>query len=235
MNLMGKSISAFLLFLVSLIYQSKGQNDAFKKSGFIDLNYYYDTRNETDGTINLLLKTSSQLSYFGFVNFIGNQNELSTNSFYSEHNLRYGVTPSNQIQITIQHIMRNGESNDASRLGIRWSLFKHPAFKDSKLAKLVFYSINPFIVEFGSQFEASYFTAIEHVYKITLIPNKLYIGGFGDQNFIPKKGVKANWVTEHQLGYRVYDDFHLIAEFRLNQYLEQEMGVGMGFQYKTTF
>ena len=58
-------------------------------------------------------------------------------------------------------------------------------------------------------------------------------GGFFDLNF---KALHSNSrpiiVTEHQIRWRVADGLHLITEFRVNEFLDDEFGIAPGLQYR---
>ena len=85
-------------------------------------------------------------------------------------------------------------------------------------------------------------TIIEHVYRINIAPgklgNRLYLAGFIDQNFnyLDNGGLAFKYVSEHQLGLRLIDQFYAVMEFRINDFLPDEnYGLGYGLQYKIVF
>ena len=84
-------------------------------------------------------------------------------------------------------------------------------------------------------------TIIEHVYQLKIAPgplnDRLYIGGFADQNFVYDDGkVSLKWVSEHQLGIRLVSQLYAVAEFRINTFQSSEQyGLGYGLEYKVIF
>jgi len=45
-----------------------------------------------------------------------------------------------------------------------------------------------------------------------------------------------DWVTEHQLGYKIYNNLFIVLEYRVNDFFEKEnYGLGYGLEYKVRF
>ncbi len=42
-------------------------------------------------------------------------------------------------------------------------------------------------------------------------------------------------VTEHQLGVRLFDQLHVVAELRYNEFMADDVGVGVGLEYIVPF
>mgnify|MGYP003687575257 FL=1 len=106
----------------------------------------------------------------------------------------------------------------------------------------MFYFINFHLVQYRDQVDTKGFTQIEHVYNFKILPktfnNRVYLGGFADQNFVYQDNAKISfkWVSEHQLGIRFWDQFYLIAEYRINDYRAKDnYGLGYGLEYKIKF
>ena len=103
------------------------------------------------------------------------------------------------------------------------------------------YALNPMLIDFRKSTEVKYMTAIEHVYRINVLPkvfkNRVYLGGFADQNFIYNNNkLSFKWVSEHQLGIRVLDQLYLVLEYRINDFLPTDnYGLGYGLEYKIKF
>ena len=234
-----------LLMVAAMIAFSGFSQDAEKpkhqNKGFMGMNGYYDTREFSVLTINLLAKLPHRFQYFSLTNYQGPSETSDLANYYSEHNLRWAISKTAPFDITYQYILRMGAGNDDHRLGARWRVSNTPKL-DSLFKKLnMFYSMNPMFVQFREKTETKYMTLVEHVYKINILPKKLnnrvYLAGFADQNFIYTDGkLTFKWVTEHQLGIKIIDQFYAVAEFRINDFLPSENeGFGYGLQYKIIF
>lgn len=228
------------VFVITLLLFSKTHA---QNKGFIDFNGYYDTREFSTLTINMLGKLPHRFQYFSLTNYQGAQESSDLASFYSEQNVRWAITSHSPIDLTMQYVMRNGDANDDIRLGFRWRIHSTPIL-DSICQKINFkYSINPLVVQFREGTETKLMTLIEHVYRFNIFPrilnNRVYLGGFADHNLSRNEDnkVQHNWVTEHQLGFKLIDQLYLIAEFRINTFLakENKTGLGYGLEYKIKF
>lgn len=224
----------------SLLFSQK--NDSTTASGFIDLNGYYDTRELSILTINLMTNFPKRVQYFSLTNYQGANNTSDLSSLYSEQNIRWAITQKSPLDLTLQYVIRSGNQNDDVRFGIRYKLSQTRKLLTFFKKLNFFYSINPMLVQLMESTAAKYLTQIEHVYYIRIWPrklkNKIYVSGFADQNFVysPKKQlIKTNWVTEHQLGVNIIDRLFAVAEFRINDYAIRSVGLGYGLQYKITF
>lgn len=179
------------------------------------------------------------MSYFSLTN-ISNQperGELSdTLSYYSEQNLQYKLSDTLPIDLTIQYNLRNGEDNDRLRFGFRWrfndTTVLKPAFEAINLA----YSINFHVLQLDDVEENIW--QMEHVFRLTFpyISERLYLAGFIDHTFNQKTGagVPSNpAVAEAQLGFRLYENFYIVGEYRVNQFRRSDVNnVALGIEYK---
>lgn len=227
-----------ILLSITAVQAQKQDSTTIKNSGFIDFNGYYDSRDFSVFTINLLANLPKRFQYFGFINFEGPKETTDLGTYYSEHNLRWAVSRSNPLELTLQWVTRPGVENDNFRLGVRLPLNKVSFLKDFLNRINLRYGVNLHIAEYGEGRSPKYFTQIEHGYQWQLIKNRVYLAGFIDHNFVTdeKNNVTDVWVTEHQLGIRIVSSFYAVAELRINDYLpEENMGLGYGLQYKVVF
>ncbi|WP_286873142.1 hypothetical protein [Spongiibacter sp.] len=210
--------------------------------GFLDFNFYpylSDVDNDNVFTLNIAASLPNRFSYFSLTN-IGNQpedNEFSdTTTYYTEQNLRWKVTDTAPIDLTVQGNMRSGEDNDRLRLGFRWRLndtaFLSPFFKAINLS----YSINFHAVQIDDV-EADVWQ-MEHVFAMAFpyLTDRLYLAGFIDHTFnedLPDEVPSDPAVAEVQLGLRLVENFYAIAEWRLNQYRRSDVNnLALGVEYK---
>ncbi|MFC2175765.1 hypothetical protein ACFLR1_02180 [Bacteroidota bacterium] len=239
--------SPFVCFLAALVVLIPSASQAQKKtgkngiSGFADFNAYYDTRQFSVFTINLLANLPYRFQYFSLTNFQSPKRSFDLESLYTEQNLRWGVHKNVPLDLTFQYVIRNGKDNDDFRFGLRWVVNKTPGL-DSAFHKIhLTYSVNPMFIQFRSKAKPAYMTIIEHVYRLNIAPgplnNRLYIGGFVDQNFVYSNSkVSLKWVSEHQLGIRLVSQLYAVAEFRINTFLpDEQYGLGYGLEYKVIF
>ena len=60
---------------------------------------------------------------------------------------------------------------------------------------------------------------IEHFYRLNLFNGRMYLAAFADQDVYYDSKKPFVFVTEHQLGLRLVDQFYVVVEYRLNEYL----------------
>ena len=211
-------------------------------TGFLDFNLYpylSDVDNDNTLTINAFSKLPNRFSYFSLTNF-GNQANSSElkdlNTFYTEQNIRWQISEQSAFDLTLQSNFRTGDDNDRHRLGIRWRLNNELAFTDFFKSINLSYAINWHAVQFDN--EQGNVWQLEHVFKLGLpyLSEKLYLAGFIDHTFnqnladnLPDSPI----VGEVQLGYRIYENLYLIAEYRINEYRSSDVNnLAVGIEYK---
>lgn len=211
-------------------------------SGFVDFNGYYDTREFSVFTYNILLDLPKRFQYFSLTNYQGSNKSHDLNSNYAEHNVRWGIGTKLPLDITLQYVLRNGEDNDDIRLGFRWKINQTKGLIELFNKVNMSYTINPMLLQFRRAYSTQYITQIEHVYSILIAPkafgNRLYLGGFADQNieYDDNGGVSFKWVSEHQLGFMILNRLYAVLEYRINDYFSTDnYGLGYGLEYKILF
>lgn len=211
---------------------AQSDTSEFKSTGFIDLNAYYDTRNQADVNLNLFGTISKRISYFSLTNITGETRNFETNVYFSEQNLIVQPITNIPIKLVTQGVIRSGNSNDMLRFGGRWDLTKTKSMA-TFFEKINFnYFFTCFVVQGLQGDGVSWIPQIEHVYQLKLFNNRVYIRGFIDQNFTRNEQKKIHLVTEHQLGFRLIKGLYVVGEYRINEYLESHQGLGFGLEYK---
>ncbi|WP_373086931.1 hypothetical protein [Zhongshania sp.] len=233
------------LFALSLFFLATAASAGEVKNssgGFLDFNFYpymSDVDSDNVFTLNIAASLPNRFSYFSLTN-IGNQpgdNELSdTASYYTEQNLRWRVTDTASIDLTVQANMRSGIDNDRLRLGFRWRLnditFLASFFKAINLS----YSINFHAVQIDDV-EADVWQ-MEHVFamKFPYLSDRLYLAGFIDHTFnedLPDTVPSDPAVGEVQLGLRLVENLYAITEYRVNEYRRSDVNnLAVGLEYK---
>ncbi|MCF4101659.1 hypothetical protein L1I30_08285 [Gillisia sp. M10.2A] len=213
-----------------------------KNSGFIDFNAYRDSRDFNVFTINLFASLPHRLQYFSLTNYFGEPDTAELSKFYAEHNLRWAINEKIPIDLTYQYVLRQGETNDDHRFGLRWRLHDTPFLQSIFSTLNLSYTFNPMFFQYRKNTSPEYMSIIEHVYNLKIFPqklgNRLYIAGFADQNFNYKENDKVafEWVSEHQIGLRLIDQLYAVAEYRINTFVpSNNYGWGYGLEYKMIF
>jgi hypothetical protein len=213
-----------------------------KRSAFLDFNYYpYMSATENDNflTINAGAKLGNGLSYFSLNNFgeVKGTNGLPDKStFYSEQNLRWAFSKSLPLDLTAQLNFRNGENNDRHRLGIRWRLNDTKQLSQFFKSLNLVYALNFHLLQIDH--EDPYVWQIEHAFmmKFPALGDRLYLAGFIDHTFnqnLPDGFPARPVVAEAQAGFRIADQFHVVAEYRINEYRRSDVdNLAIGLQYK---
>lgn len=216
------------------------------RTGFIDLNGYYDSRQATGLTVNLLANLPASLQYFSLTNFVNLGGAMSLRdqeTFYTEQNLRWSPQPPLPVALTTQWVVRAGEQNDALRAGVLWKVSKTPVISSALATVGLSYHVNLHAFQFDFIEEVGWRGQVEHVYKLRPLSGALgarfYLAGFMDHNLWlggPAGTETSRIVTEHQLGARLIGGLHVVTELRYNQFLaDQRLGIGVGLQYFLPF
>lgn len=65
-----------------------------------------------------------------------------------------------------------------------------------------------------------------------ILDGRLSAGGFIDLNTSIGPNNDLVVVTEHQIRYRLFEGLHVITEFRVNEFLQDDFGIAPGLQYR---
>lgn len=210
--------------------------------GILDFNYYpylSDVDSDSNTTINASSSLGQRFSYFSLTNLSndsGSRALQDINKFYTEQNIRWQVAENSPLDLTLQMNFRSGGNNDRHRLGVRWRLNHTEILADFFQHINLSYSINLHAVQFDN--EDAYVWQLEHVFflRVPSISEKLYLAGFVDHTFnqdLPSNFPDNPIVAEFQLGYRIFDNFHAITEYRINEYRRNDVSnLSAGLQYK---
>jgi hypothetical protein len=239
--MINKISTALIAITISIItVQSWAQDSTLPEApeaihGLIDLNYYpYDTRDYSVFTINLAAHLPHKFSYFSFVNYttsIGSTKNQDLEDFYTEQNLTWGFPGGLPLDLIAQWVVGSGLNNDLIRFGAGVTASAIP-FVSSFCDKFgIFYIVHFFPMQVDSF--GGYNWQIEHFYNFTVFPtmfqDRVFVYGFLDQNFGP---AGRPTVHEHNVGLRLFDRFHAVAEYRHNAFLPKQDGFGFGLEYK---
>lgn len=212
-----------------------------RPTGFLDFNYYHDTRDFNVLTINAGAKLPYDIEYFQFVNYtsqFGNESALENwTDFFTEIHLRRPIAKDNKW---LKHLdwtvmwADGGRPQEVGRLGVRWRFHDTPGtigefFRDTLKLK---YSLNFHVVEDdGSGWQ------MEHVYRRNFFDGLVYVGGFADHN-VNGTADSSDWVAETQVGVKLLGNFYAVAEHRYFSFANSsrfKQGVGIGIEYAVRF
>lgn len=208
-----------------------------RNTGFVDLNYYWDTRAFTVFTINAGAKLPNDFEYFQFLNAFSpfESNETDWHAYYTEINLRRPIRKDSHylkpFDWTIQYA--DGTFADSvGRAGVRWRVHDTPG----ELGRFVNETLK---LRLGVSFHLLETDGtgcqLEYAYRRDFCNKRVYIGGFLDHNL--DEGNRSTWVTENQIGLRLFDQWHAVAEYRYSDFSPKRFrsGVGLGLEYVIRF
>ena len=223
--------------LLTFLHEDTGH----RYTGFLDFNYYGDTRNFNVLTINAGAKLPYDFEYFQFVNYtsqLGNESALENwTDFFTEIHLRRPIAKDSEsfkhLDWTVMWADGAGPQ-EVGRLGVRWRFHDTPGaigefFRDTLKLK---YSLNfHFLEDDGSGWQ------MEHVYRRNFLDGLVYVGGFADHN-VNGTADSSDWVSETQVGVKLLGNFYAVAEYRYFSFANAsrfKQGVGIGVEYAIRF
>lgn len=240
---MTAAINRFFVITFGLCLSLYSLADVKNSSGgFIDVNVYpylSDVESDNTLTINIAAKLQHRFSYFSLTNLSNQDNadELEdTRGFYSEQNIRWQVSSTSPIDLTLQMNFRSGDDNDRHRLGFRWRL-NNTSGLDTFFKRInLGWSVNFHVLQFDR--EDPNVWQMEHVFKLKFpyLSDRLYLAGFIDHTFnqdLPDDIPSSPMVGEAQLGFRVIENLYAVCEYRVNEYRRADVNnIAVGVEYK---
>ena len=235
-----KVFSLFFIGIFTFNIYAQEEKATHQNSGFIDPNAYYDNRNMAVFTMNSLVNLPARFQYFGTYNFFSNKNQEDLNTYYVENHVSWSFKNSLPIDLTQYWVSQSGAGNDALKYGVRFRLSNTKILQNWFQKRNSFYSLNCFLVDFSKLNDIEALNQFQHAYRFNFQSKKranwAYISGFANQyHFLTNNKLSVRWVTEHQLGLRLFSSFYVVAEYRLNQFISESQGIGFGLEYCMTF
>jgi hypothetical protein len=200
--------------------------------------YPYLDRVETDSDLTLTINAPlpARFSYFGFINNRGVVSDGHASFIRSEQNLRWRISDDLPLDLNVQAIIVDGPGNDVTQVAVAWRVHDTPAFKAFFDRINMIYRLGFYLKRFSSGDDKAW--QMEHFFKMRFpgISDRLYLSGFVDQTFdlgLAEELPESPIVTEIQGGARIWDNFYVIAEYRINQFrLGKEHNLAVGIEYK---
>ncbi len=229
-------IGMITLIIPSLTYSQVAQNRKATE-GIFDFNYYRDSREFNSFTTNLLATMEGGFQYFSLTNLeseVEASDKTDSTIYYTEQNLRWQLSQNGLFMLSTQAALQSGEKNDLARAGVLVNITALSPLAEFAKAHDFAFGVNLFPIQVDEL--KGYHWQIEYFYKFQIarkfFADRLYLSGFADQNIGPDK---TTWVTEHQLGLRIFDNFFLVSEYRINEFLKKNTGWATGLEYVLPF
>ena len=188
---------------------------------------------DTDLTLTANARFPARFSYFGYVNVRGVFSDGDVGFVRSEQTIRWRMSADLPLDLSAQAVIADGSGNDFAQLGVSWRVHDTPAF-----AAL----FERFNLTYRLTFQLKRFNEkgwqMEHFFKMRFpgISDRLYLSGFLDQSFdlgLPATFPDNPIVTEIQAGARIWNNFFVVTEYRINQFrLGDEHNLAAGIEYK---
>jgi len=219
------------------------ESSEHRNTGFLDFNFYPYTEERADNsiTINAFAKLPHGFQYFSLTNFGRDpkRNELEeVEGILTEQNLRWQIPGGVPATFAAQALLRNGDDNDALRLGPRFAIHDTWGFQRVLQSWGAKYWIALYVAQFDHV--DGYQWQIEHCFRWDVFPelfgDRVYVGGFADHNINHANGTDSIWLEEAQLGVRLLGDCYFVTEQRYNGFRTgSETSVGVGLEYVIRF
>ena len=193
--------------------------------------------NDTDLTITINARLPQRFSYFSYLNFRGTLHSEDFEFARSEQNLRWAIGDKLPLDLNLQAVIVQGSGNDFGQLGLGWRVHDTPALANFFDRINLIYRLTFQLKRFGSDDDSAW--QMEHFFKLQFpgVSERLYVSGFIDQTFdldLPEQFPSSPVVAEIQGGVRVWKNFYVVAEYRVNQFREgneYNLAAGIEFQY----
>ena len=227
-----------VLFALLAVSTVAGADGPAKFSLDTSLYPYLDrVENDTDLTLTANATLPARFSYFSYVNINGVVSDPDVGFVRSEQTVRWRISPDLPLDLSVQAIIVDGSGNDITQLGVSWRLHETPAFAALFDRLNLIYRLTFQLHRFSSSNDEGW--QMEHVFKMRFpgVSDRLYLSGFLDQTFDlrrPAAFPDSPIVAEIQAGARIWKDFYVVAEYRVNQFRlgnEHNLAVGIEFKY----
>ena len=228
-----------LLFILLLLIPSLASAEGRPRLS-IDTNLYpYQSQidNDTDLTFVTNARLPARFSYFSYINFRGLLSDSSFEFARSEQTLRWSITDTLPIDLSVQGVFVGGPGNDFTQLGISWRAHNTPGLREFFDRINFIYRLTFQLKRFGSSDDNAWQT--EQYFKMTFpgLSERLYLSGFIDQTYglvVPDAMPKHPVVAEVQGGVRIWKQIYVVGEYRRNDFRvgrENNFAAGIEFKY----
>lgn len=203
--------------------------------------YQHRVDGDTDLTLTLSGNLPGRFSYFSFNNFKGLTTSDSARFDRSEQNLRMTIARDWPLDLNLQGVLADGSGNDFYQAGLSWRIDDTPAWRDFFDRINFVWRLTVHMKRWGVDSAAADAWGIEHSFRLT-VPgwtDRLYLSGFYDKTYgleVPAGVAQRPVVSEVQLGVRAWNDFFVVAEYRVNDLrIGDEHNLALGIEYQASW
>lgn len=199
--------------------------------------YLDRVQQDADFSVTINADLPGKFSYSSFANLTGTltSNELELDR--SEQNLRWHLHEAWPVYLNAQAVLIGGSGNDYQQLGFGWQVHEAPAFKAIFGRMNLIYTQTFQLKQFNNFDNSAWELENFFLLRFPHLSRRLYVSGFVDIAFdldLPAELPKNPIVAEVQAGVRVWRDFYLVSEYRLNEFRagdEHNLAVGIEYKY----
>ena len=200
--------------------------------------YQHRVDNDVDFTFMLNGNLPGRFSYFSFTNLKGIATTGSARFDRSEQNLRIRIVDGMPFDVNLQALFIDGDGNDFYQAGLGWRINDTPSWEGFFDRIHFIWRATFHLKRWGTSNAAADAWALEHFYRLTIPQwsDRFYLSGFHETTYnldVPAGAAKRPVVTETQIGWRFWKDFHLVAEYRRNDFrVGDEHNLAVGLEFK---
>lgn len=203
-------------------------------AGQLRLAGYYDVeREQRTITLDGYSQLSENWSTWGFVDFCTNQgnqenvaDNADTQSFFGKGTVSYLLWQIDQIhslKLTAE-LIDSSWANSQVRPGLQWMVYGQQGFMSFKVLPVTFDLVTP-------EEEIPQVGAIGGAWNLNMT-DKLFWEGFWEMSFAHEHQDRHfPFIGETQLGYRMFEEVNVLVEYRYNNFMEDDHGLGLGAEF----
>lgn len=200
-------------------------------AGQVRLAGYYDViREQRTITVDGFSKLSERWVAWGFVDFYtnqGNQKDVADNAdtktYFGKGTVSYRIWQIDQesnIQFTAE-LIDSSWSSAIVRPGLKWMTAGQPGWLSIKVLPMTIQLVEP-------ESEIPQTGAVGMAGRLNL-NDKFFLEGFVEMTFAYQDQTRYYpLISEAQLGYRLIDRVNILMEYRYNNFVEDDHGLGLG-------
>ncbi|MCX6739640.1 MAG: hypothetical protein NTZ49_00225 [Candidatus Parcubacteria bacterium] len=201
------------------------------KAGQLRLAGYFDViREQRTITLDGFSQLSTKWSAWGFVDFYtnpGNQKQAADNAdvqtFCGKGTLSFvlwQIDQNNSVKLTGELIDSSWASSQF-RPGIQWMFADDQGWVNFKILPVTFELVTP-------EEEIPQVGVLGSAWNLN-VTDKLFWEGFWEMSFsYEQQDQHFPFIAETQLGYRLFEKVNVLVEYRYNNFVEDDHGLGLG-------
>ena len=194
---------------------------------------------DTDFTMTINANLPNNFYYSSFTNLTGTLTSNDIALDRSEQNVRWRLNEVWPVYLSFQAVFVGGSDNNYQQLGIGWQVHETPALKAVFRRMNLIYTQTFQLKQFNSFHNSAWEFENFFLLRFPHLSQRLYLSGFVDIAFdmdLPDQFPDNPIVAEVQAGMRIWRDFYLVTEYRLNEFRmgsEHNLAIGIEYQYSS--